>query len=405
MIKWRGITMQHGKILFVLSAIFIAATSLVFSHYLVHDLTSQEHQSMEVWAEAMRSLQRADEKTDLGLVLKIINGNNTIPVVVIDEEHHVLAARNLRWSQDSIDKVVSTVGIKHPLKDELLQQAEQFIKNGQVITLNLASDSFNNFSLSTIYVCFSPSIMLRRLSVFPYVQLGVVGLFVAVAILALLSSKRAEQNNVWVGLSRETAHQLGTPLSSLIAATEILQETYPHDPFLKEMDKDVQRLQLVAERFSKIGSASALVLTDIVSVVNAVVDYMSHRVSGRVQFSTNFTLSSAFIPLNAPLFEWVIENLCKNAVDAMSGKGKIHIDVSESEKNVFINVSDTGIGIPSKQFKRIFNPGFTTKQRGWGLGLSLAKRIVEEYHKGKIFVAFSEVNKGTTFRIILRKPK
>ncbi len=246
--------------------------------------------------------------------------------------------------------------------------------------------------------------MLKRLALYPYVQLGVVMLFVVVAIYALLTSKRAEQNKVWVGLSKETAHQLGTPISSLMAWTTILKETYPDDELLPEMDKDVKRLQLIADRFSKIGSVPEPVPSSLNDVLNHVVDYMDRRTSKKIEMKTELPADDIIINMNASLFEWVIENLCKNAVDAMGGKiGSITLRIEETDKRAIVEVSDTGKGIKKKDIRNVFRPGFTTKERGWGLGLSLAKRIVEEYHHGKIYVKSSEVGKGTTFRIELRK--
>ena len=245
--------------------------------------------------------------------------------------------------------------------------------------------------------------MLKRLALYPYVQLGVVMLFVVVAIFALLTSKRAEQNKVWVGLSKETAHQLGTPISSLMAWTTILKETYPDDDLLPEMDKDVKRLQLIADRFSKIGSLPEAVPVSLSEVLDHVIDYMDRRTSKTIQLKKVFPADDIIIRLNASLFEWVIENLCKNAVDAMGGEsGTITLRVETVGERVIVEVSDTGKGIKKKDMRNVFRPGFTTKSRGWGLGLSLAKRIVEEYHNGRIFVKSSELGKGTTFRIELK---
>jgi signal transduction histidine kinase len=252
-------------------------------------------------------------------------------------------------------------------------------------------------------VCYDESIMLRRLAQYPYIQLGIALIFVIVAIFALLSSKRAEQNKVWVGLSKETAHQLGTPISSLMAWTQVLRENYPDDELLPEMDKDVKRLQMIAERFSKIGSLPEPRPENLNEVVNHVVDYIGRRTNKAVSITTRLPQQPIIANLSAPLFEWVVENLCKNAVDAMEGHGEITITAFEESTRYIVEVSDTGKGIPKSQFSSVFQPGFTTKKRGWGLGLSLAKRIVEEYHHGRIFVKASELGKGTTFRIELRK--
>lgn len=254
-----------------------------------------------------------------------------------------------------------------------------------------------------IDVCYDDSLMLKRLVAYPYVQLGVVLLVVVIAIFALLTSKKAEQDKVWVGLSKETAHQLGTPISSLMAWMEVLKETYPYDALIPEMNKDVERLQLIADRFSKIGSLPEPVPSNLNDMMHHVVEYMSRRISNKVQMECHMPQQPVIVKLNASLFEWVIENLCKNAVDAMEGEGHITIDVKNSPDKAIIEVTDDGKGIKKKDIGNVFKPGFTTKKRGWGLGLSLAKRIVEEYHKGRIFVKRSEVGIGTTFRIEIRK--
>ena len=302
--------------------------------------------------------------------------------------------------QDSIDIAIiepHTASHKQLLL-KLQQKVEQMQQEGYTMKMNLDGAGVQ----TTLSIFYEPSLMLRRLALYPYIQLGVVALFIVVALLALLSSKRAEQNKVWVGLSRETAHQLGTPISSLMAGVEMLKDLYPDEALVPEMDKDVQRLQLIAERFSKIGSAPALDSEDLCLIIPRVVEYIGRRTSDKVQITTDFPSSSVFVRVNAPLFEWVIENLCKNAIDAMAGVGHINICVRQRGAMVNIEVSDTGKGISKKRWKRVFKPGFTTKQRGWGLGLSLAKRIVEEYHEGHIFVKASEINHGTTFCLQLK---
>jgi signal transduction histidine kinase len=268
--------------------------------------------------------------------------------------------------------------------------------------IKLSADKHNNSEF--ILVCYDESTMLKRLAMYPYVLLGVVLLFVFIAIFILLVSKRAEQNKVWIGLSKETAHQLGTPISSLMAWIEILKEQYPNDALIPEMDKDVKRLQLISDRFSKIGSLPEPVPTNLKEVLEHVIEYMDRRTSHGVVFVRDFPDKDVWLKMNASLFEWVIENLCKNAVDAMSGgPGTITVRIVEEDNKICVEVSDTGKGIKKKNLSHVFRPGFTTKQRGWGLGLSLAKRIIEDYHKGKIFVKWSEVNKGTTFRVELRE--
>ena len=368
-------------------AIVIAVASLVVSHYLVRDLAIEEKSKMEVWAEAMRTLNLADENTDLNLVLKVIDENNTIPVVVTDKQGNVQTFRN--------------VDLKGETYEDSLQMAATIAKkmssSGRYIRLYMEDKK------DYIDVCYDESVMIKRLNVYPIVQLGVVMIFVVVAIFALLTSKRAEQNKVWVGLSKETAHQLGTPISSLMAWTEILKESYPDDELIPEMDKDVKRLQLIAERFSKIGSLPEPVPTSLIEVMGHVIDYMDRRTSQKVKMEKVFPPQDIIVKINASLFEWVIENLCKNAVDAMEGSGRITLFMQDEGDKVAIEVSDTGKGIKKKDIGNVFKPGFTTKKRGWGLGLSLAKRIVEEYHKGHIYVKSSEVGKGTTFRIELKK--
>ena len=361
------------KIILVVAAVLIAVASLLVSHFLVRDLSKEEHNRMEVWAQALHALNAADETTDLSLVVSVMEGNNTIPVIVMNDEGEITDYRNIE----------DTTGMDN--------YARRMIHSGDTIQVDGQ------------LVCYDESIMLKRLSAWPYIQLGIVLVFVVVAIFALLSSKRAEQNKVWVGLSKETAHQLGTPVSSLMAWVEMLKEQYPEDTLLPEMDKDVKRLQLIAERFSKIGSLPEPVESSMNEVMKHIVSYMDRRTSSQVQMISRMPDHEVIVRMNASLFEWVIENLCKNAVDAMEGKGTITLTLYEEPQSVAIEVQDTGKGIKKKDLANVFTPGFTTKKRGWGLGLSLARRIVEEYHHGRIFVKQSEVGKGTTFRIELKK--
>lgn len=383
---------RNVKVVLTLAAVVIAAASLVVSHFLIRDLQQQERNNMEVWAEAMRSLSHADETTDLNLVLKVINGNNFIPVVVLDERGAITTYRNLQIDEETAADSLQT-----------LQRIVQTMKAaGRVITMELST----NLALAPkkqehIYIYYDESAILKRLASYPYVQLGVVGLFVLMAGYALLSSKRAEQNKVWVGLSRETAHQLGTPISSLMAWTEMLRETYPDDELLPEMSNDVKRLELIAERFSKIGSQHELREVNLQEVIRNVADYISRRASDKVNLTCSFPDDCTKVRICPPLFEWVIENLCKNAIDAMAGEGSITIYVYHHGPHIAIDVADTGKGISKKHFRTVFRPGFTTKKRGWGLGLSLAKRIIEEYHGGRIFVKESDPGRGTTFCILL----
>lgn len=380
---------RQVKIILVLAAIVIAVTSLIISNIFVKDLAKEERNKMEIWADAMRSFNMADETTDLGLVLKVMNDNNTIPVIVLDNKGLVQICRNVDVGNRSEKDCVAYVS--HLGKR--LYDAGRFIR--------ISMDDTNKKAY--VDVCYDDSTILKRLAYYPYVQLGVVLIFVVVAIFALLTSKKAEQNKVWVGLSKETAHQLGTPISSLMAWIEILKENYPDDDLIPEMDKDVKRLQLIADRFSKIGSLPEPVPSSLSDVVDHVIDYMDRRTSSKVLMTKKFPQNDIIVNLNASLFEWVIENLCKNAVDAMEGEGHITIEVLDLPGKAVIEVTDDGKGIRKKDISSVFKPGFTTKKRGWGLGLSLAKRIVEEYHHGRIFVKRSEVGVGTTFRIEIKK--
>ena len=374
-------------------AIIIAVVSLLASHFLVMDLQRDERNKMETWAMALRALSNADTNTDLSLVLNVIQGNNTIPVIVMDADGHVTDYRNIQMDTETADDSVEYVA----------RYAQSMIKHGNCIKIflnDVRNDTLHHGTeVDYQLVCYDESIMLKRLSQYPYWQLGIVLIFVVVAIFALLASKRAEQNKVWVGLSKETAHQLGTPISSLMAWVEILKENYPDDDLIPEMNKDVKRLELIADRFSKIGSLPEPVDASMNEVLQHVVEYMNRRTSKNVDIVQHLPDHEVIVKMNASLFEWVIENLCKNAVDAMGGKGRIELVLFEEGKYVVIEVTDNGKGIPKKDIKNVFMPGFTTKKRGWGLGLSLARRIVEDYHKGRIFVKSSELGVGTTFRI------
>jgi len=370
---------RQVKIVLVVAAILIAAASLLISHKLVSDLKQEERSKMDLWAKAMNFVQEADSETDLSLALAFIEGNTTIPVIVTDAQGSVMEYRNIDEDADVTD------------------YARRMRQAGDTISIDLGAGDY-------LLVCYDESTLLKRLTQYPYWQLGIVMIFVVVAIFALLSSKRAEQNKVWVGLSKETAHQLGTPISSLMAWTEMLKESYPDDELIPEMEQDVRRLERIAERFSKIGSLPEPVATSMNEVLDHVIAYMDKRTSQKVAIKGHYPSHDVMVRINASLFEWVIENLCKNAVDAMEGQpGKIDLWLLEEGDTVAVEVVDTGKGIRKKNLNNVFRPGFTTKKRGWGLGLSLAKRIVEEYHRGHIFVKQSEVGRGTTFRIELRR--
>lgn len=375
------------RTILIIVAVIIAFISLFVSQSLVRDLSREEQNKMELFAKAYQTFNAADENTDLSMVLAVITGNKTIPVIVTDDK----------------DAIISWLNIEIPGKSDtvsyLSSYAERMRQSGNSIRLFFDESDESQYN----EVCFDESVLLTRLTVYPYIQMGVVMLFVLIAIFALLSFKKTEQNRVWVGLSKETAHQLGTPISSLMAWTELLKDKYEDDELICEMEKDVHRLEMVAERFSKIGSLPEPVQADMVGVLNNVIEYVEHRSPATVRFIKDFPDPPVNARVNSSLFGWVIENLCKNAVDAMDGKGTLKITLKEEKSVVAIEVSDTGKGIAKNTWKSVFDPGYTTKQRGWGLGLSLARRIVSDYHKGRIFVLHSELGKGTTFRVELPK--
>lgn len=384
----RAYSSKNIKLFLVISAIVIVVISLVYSNILVNDLTVEEHSKMEVWADAMRQLNKADNNTDLSLVLKVLNENNTIPVIVMDSKGNVQTYRNINIPNGN-------------RKDSLIFIADKcrmMVGSGRVIKIYI-SGSKNDY----IKVCYDDSTMIKRLRTYPLLQLVIVVIFVVIAILAILAYKKAEQNKIWLGLSKETAHQLGTPISSLMAWTEIFKETYPDDDLIFEMEKDVKRLQLVADRFSKIGSLPELKTIDLLDILDHIVEYIDFRTSTRVKIIKEFPQCKIFVKVNTQLFEWAIENVLKNAVDAIKSDGVITIIVQVTDNKVFIDISDTGNGIKRKDIGNVFKPGFTTKNRGWGLGLSLAKRMIENYHKGRIYVKSSEIGVGTVFRIELYK--
>ena len=383
MMEWFNRT-RTIKSALVIIAVLLGVASLVFSNYLVRDLEREEATRMEVWTEAMRTFNNADEGADLSLVLTVIRGNNTIPVIVLDDKGGIDSYSNVRIHG------TDTLGY-------LMHRAAAMREAGNIIRMEM-NDPGDYYD-----VCYDDSLMLKRLEAYPYIQFGVFALFLAVALFALLSMKRSEQNRVWVGLSKETAHQLGTPISSLMAWTEILRTTYPDDTLIPEMSNDVHRLEVIAERFSKIGSQPETTPENLGEALQRVVGYISRRSSEHVTITLRLPERPITVRMCSPLFEWVIENLCKNAIDAMNGEGRITIHVAQTTEQAYIDIEDTGKGIHKSHFKTVFSPGFTTKRRGWGLGLSLAKRIIESYHKGRIYIKHSEIGKGTTFRIELKK--
>lgn len=370
------------KFVFIFAAIFIAIASVVISDVLIRSLAQEERQKIEVWAEATRAMS-GEPNQNMALILKVIQGNTSIPVLWCNDRDSVMDQKNIK-----LPEVDTDIFLKNKVRE--------FKSKNPPILIDMEDGTFQ-------CVYYDDSIILKRLLIYPYVQLTVVFVFILIAFLALASTKKAEQNKVWIGLSKETAHQLGTPISSLIAWVEYLRTKEIDPSLLNEMDKDVKRLETIAERFSKIGSNPDPMPVDIRNSVRLALDYMETRISSKVRIRTCLPQEPVRVLMNDSLFAWVIENLTKNAVDAMEGQGEIVFQVEEREKAVRIDISDTGKGIPKSKFKTVFNPGYTTKARGWGLGLSLVKRIIESYHGGKILVKNSELGKGTIFRIELRK--
>ena len=375
---------QRWKFFLFAGAILIGVGSLVYTNKLVKALSAQERTKIQLWAEAMRVLDRAEpDKSDLGFPLSVIENNTTVPVILTDSAGDIITYRNIDSLKATRPGYLGTVVQK--MKEE-----------HDSIVINLMNGDKN-------FIYYRDSILLTRLFYFPFIQLGVIVLFILVSYFAFSSSRKAEQNKVWVGLSKETAHQLGTPTSSLFAWVELLKGGNFTQETITELEKDVKRLEKITERFSKIGSRPSLTRINIEKVLENSMTYLKSRSPGKIKFMLDMPDHEVLVPLNESLFEWVIENVCKNAIDAMSGSGHILLSVKEYPRFVHLDISDTGKGIPKSKFKTIFKPGYTTKQRGWGLGLSLTRRIVEYYHNGKIYVQNSELNSGTTFRIVLKK--
>lgn len=374
---------QLLKYLFIVAAVVIAIASVFVSDLLIKDLAREERQKIEVWAEATRVLTSEDPSLNMNLILQIIQGNTAIPVMLCNDRDSVMNYKNLELPEKNVDEF-------------LQQKVQELKKKKDPIVIDMEDGTYQ-------YLYYDDSLILKRLLVYPYAQLTVMAVFILTAFLALASTKKAEQNKVWVGLSKETAHQLGTPISSLIAWLEYLKLKEVDPTLLAEMEKDVKRLEMIAERFSKIGSTPEPVPVNICESVRSALDYMETRISSKVKITVEAPEEPVMVLMNQALFAWVVENLCKNAVDAMEGQGNITFHIEEKGKKVRIDVTDTGKGILKSKFKTVFNPGYTTKKRGWGLGLSLVKRIIESYHGGKICVKSSEIGKGTTFRIELRR--
>jgi len=370
--------------LFVMAAV-IGLTSLIYTQRMVRELKTEERKKVELWAKATKQLIELDiTESDFEFLFEVVENNNTVPVILVDALGDTISTRNL----DPVRK---------NNQEYLHRQLKKMNQVHEPIEIELSNGEKN-------YIYYKDSFILTKLAWFPFIQLGVIVLFIFVSYYAFSATRKAEQNQVWVGLSKETAHQLGTPTSSLSAWVELLRMKKLDENLVSEFEKDVNRLEKITERFSKVGSKPALVRSNLVKEILHTVQYIKNRSSKKVSFEFNFGEDEKiWIPLNTVLFEWVIENLCKNALDAIGSDGKIGISITNQTKVIYLDISDNGKGIPKSRFKTIFSPGYTTKERGWGLGLSLTKRVVEMYHGGNIFVKYSEINKGTTIRIILRK--
>jgi nitrogen-specific signal transduction histidine kinase len=368
-------------------AILIIATTLLYVSNLTRRMQQEERMKMKTWVEANKEILTAPEDANLNLASEIIANNTSIPIIQVDNEGHILSTNNLDPAK---------------LKDPgyAKKKLEQFkTEHAPILQMYNPTDSTER---NLIY--YGDSVVLQQIRYYPYIQLGVVALFILVTLIALTTTNKSTQNQLWVGLAKETAHQLGTPLSSMEAWVELLREKKENESIVTEIGRDLNRLKLISERFSKIGSTPELEENELISEIHNVVAYMKRRAPQKIRFIVK-THGEEDIPamISPLLFDWVIENLLKNALDAMGGKGSISIDISSHTTQNIIDVTDTGKGIAGINLDKVFKPGFSTKKRGWGLGLSLSKRIIEDYHSGRLFVKSSELNKGTTFRIVLRK--
>ena len=362
--------------------LIVVVVSVLYTNNIAKQLADEEHKKMELWAEATRQFILAGEDENIDFLLQVMEGNTTIPVYMVDADYQLLLSRNVDEPKRNVDafyarKIAALRASQEPLEVRISDDMVQ-------------------------YIYYEDSNLLRSLYYLPYIEFSLILAFLAIAVITLIIAQRSEQNSLWVGLSKETAHQLGTPISSLNAWNELLKARYPDDPLLPQMDEDIRRLQVIAERFSKIGSEPELEVHRLLPVINESIDYMRARTSDKVAYTVRADGADACqVRMCVPLLEWVIENLCKNAIDSMEGVGSITVDVQRVENKVHIDVTDTGKGIDRHRFKTIFRPGYTSKKRGWGLGLSLSKRIIESFHHGKLFVKQSQIGVGTTFRIIL----
>lgn len=389
---------RYGVVTFMIISLIVVGFFLYFSNSLVKDLSEQERARMQIWADATKQIvSMGDEDTepstaDIDFLLSIIEENRNIPVMLTDDDGNIIMHRNFDLPEpiDSLNPLFIS-----DINAEFLSRKLEHLKKGtNVIHILISADNLQ-------HLYYEDSKLLKSLSYYPYIQLVVMLAFICIVYFAVTSTKKAEQNKVWVGLSKETAHQLGTPISSLMAWMQLLADMGVDPEMVSEMDKDVKRLSTIASRFSKIGSRPNMEKEDLNDVVERSASYMATRISSRIKLSIKLNPEPLNVNISAPLFEWVMENLIKNAVDAMEGHGAIDVVTGHDKTGAWVEVSDTGKGLSRKNFKTIFNPGYTTKKRGWGLGLTLAKRIIEQYHSGRIFVKESAPGAGTTFRIEL----
>ncbi|MDF1547609.1 MAG: HAMP domain-containing sensor histidine kinase [Bacteroidales bacterium] len=375
------------KLIILIIALIISGAFMWYTNQLVSKLAEEERQKIQIWAEANKELQETPLTGEVSLYMfKIISENKTIPRILVDGKGKIINSMNL-----------------NPEKEEdpvyLAQELHLMKAQNEPIEIELSDNQKN-------YIYYKDSIFLTDLYYYPFLQFFIILLFLSVVYFAISISKKAEQNQLWVGMSKETAHQLGTPISSLLAWVELLKAREGDSTLVNEVGKDVNRLEKITERFSRIGSAPLLKEANICTVLKNASEYLRVRTSSRVVYIQRFPEDENVIaPINIELFEWVIENLWKNALDAMNNIGEIVVSVKQNGHSVYVDITDTGKGIPKSKFKSVFKPGFTTKVRGWGLGLSLAKRIIENYHKGKIYIRYSEIGRGTNFRIVLNKSK
>lgn len=381
------------KLLIIAVALLIAAATVIYTNVLVQRVSEREQQQIALYAKTQRYIINTEEESNLSFLMdEIIDANTTIPVVLANGDGDIVDAKNVNIPKGLSEKAtraflqreISVMKLQHP-----------------PIVIELGGPQRG-------YIYYKDSALLAQLRTYPLVQLAVIACLGVIAYFAFSYSRRSEQNRVWVGLAKETAHQLGTPLSSLMAWQTYLSESerFKDEPIVEELSKDIRRLQIITERFSNIGSVPVLKPENILRTTQNAIAYLQSRVSRKVIFEIKTDLpTDTPALLNIPLFDWVIENICKNAVDAMDGRGSITLHLRRpvrDKKSIAIDITDTGKGIPKSRIDRVFLPGYTTKKRGWGLGLALAKRIIENYHQGKLFVKWSEVGRGTTFRLILK---